>query len=75
MIKASEQRNEITLKVMELFDVVKPNENHLVTLRKAHNKFVFDKKWFDQILRLEEDHNKQMAIIVYNLAHRKEYTC
>ena len=45
-------------KVMELYDVLKENEHHTITLRKAHNKYIFDKTWYEDILRLDEDHYK-----------------
>jgi hypothetical protein len=57
-------RDEITKKAMKMFGLEKKGENYRVTLMKAHNKFIFDKVWFDELRILEEDHIKQMAIIL-----------
>lgn len=42
-------------------------------MKKAHNKFIFDKSWYEEIIKLEEDHYKQMAIILaFGAKHQPE---
>lgn len=49
---------------MELYDVITPNEDCRVTMEKAHSKFIFNKLWLEDIIKLDEDHYRQMAIIM-----------
>lgn len=59
------QYDEIQLRAMQLFGIEKENEHHTITFKKAHNKFIFDKLWYEEILRIEEDHHRQMSAIFY----------
>ena len=49
---------------MNLYGIKKELESPIVTLRKAHNKFIFDTNWNDDLEKLKEDHYEKMALIV-----------
>ena len=49
---------------MDLYEIKQKGENSLVTLQKAENKFIFDKNWQEDITRIQEDHYKQMALLL-----------
>jgi len=52
------QFDNIVEKALALFEIGKPYEYPLVTFWKAHNKFIFDKNWYDDVLRMEDEHYK-----------------
>ena len=54
----------IVEQVMQFYEVVKPHENCLVTLKKGYSKFIFDKTWYEDIIKVKDEHYKQMAIIL-----------
>lgn len=50
--------------VVNLYGILKENENPYFTIKKAYNKYIFDKSWYDEIKRVKEEHYKQMAILL-----------
>lgn len=40
------------------------NENPYVTIKKAYIKYFFDKVWYEEILKLKDEHYKQMTILL-----------
>lgn len=59
-----EIEEQIVDDVMKLYGIQKPNESSIVTLRKIHNKFIFDKAWYSDLLKQEDQHYRQMALIL-----------
>ena len=44
----------IVEQVMQFYEVVKPHENCLVTLKKGYSKFIFDKTWYEDIIKVKK---------------------
>ena len=55
---------EITGQVLQLYGIHHENESPLVTLRKAHNKFIFNEGWYTDILKSQDEHYRQMSLIL-----------
>eukprot|EP00347_Sterkiella_histriomuscorum_P001342 403372399 len=58
------QKSQIVRSVVQFYDVQVKNENPYVTIKKAYNKYFFDKQWYEEILKLKDEHFRQMAILL-----------
>lgn len=56
---------------MELYKLTKQGENPVITVKRAYNKYLFDKTWYEDMLRLKDEHCKQMGIILTYAAKLK----
>ncbi|CDW73572.1 UNKNOWN [Stylonychia lemnae] len=64
MIQLQKMKPRIIREVAQLYDVCIKGENPSVTIKKAFNKYFFDKTWYEEILKVYDEHYKQMAILI-----------
>ncbi len=59
------------MRLLSIWGIERANEHKLVTLKRAFNKFVFDKDWYEELKKIEDNHQKQMAILVEAMKKQK----
>ena len=49
---------------MELNGVKTKGEGLVVTYQKAYKRYIFDKTWYEEALKLKDEHHRQMSLIL-----------